>query len=163
MAEMSSPQPGSPQTDRRASIAPSLSSLQREVESLQAQLADASRKSEKEVKALHQEVSELEALVESKIYKEEELEGVIENLRKSAHGSNGHSQQALREEDDKCEMCGELGHTLDFCPEFETGSLLPSSPKKKAPLRSPSLDWCDDCEVSARACTMRRGLKLTLA
>ncbi len=115
MTELSSAQPPSPSADRRASLTPSLISLQREIEALKQQLADAGRAAEKQAEALHQEVSDLEALVEAKVYKEEELEGIIETLRRGAAGAAG----AAFQDDGKCAMCGLEGHALEDCPACE--------------------------------------------
>lgn len=114
MTELSSAQPPSPSADRRASITPSLTVLQREVEALKSQLAEADRKAGKQVEALHQEVSDLEALVEAKVYKEEELEGIIETLRRGVSGVT------LVEDDGTCPMCKKKGHELEDCPECES-------------------------------------------
>jgi len=82
----------------------------------------------------------LEALVESKIYREDELETELERYKTlaaqtpttdsfSVPRSNGASLKngtSHHEEEDgetSCEMCGETGHDLDSCPDCEQPSL----------------------------------------
>ncbi|GAA5909177.1 uncharacterized protein JCM6883_005796 [Sporobolomyces salmoneus] len=141
-------------TPAQASTSPDSSTLRREVEQLRSELKEIQRKSERDVKALNQEVSELENLVESKIYREDELETELEHYKSllSKHSiptsaNNGAttttttttstsklSQSAEEDEEASCEMCGETGHDLDSCPEF-LGSNSPS--KRRSPV-SPS-------------------------
>lgn len=151
-------------TPAQASTSPDSSTLRREVEQLRSELKEIQRKSERDVKALNQEVrrslllccsrriwsrhpfvqvSELENLVESKIYREDELETELEHYKSllSKHSiptsaNNGAttttttttstsklSQSAEEDEEASCEMCGETGHDLDSCPECELHSL----------------------------------------
>ncbi|GAA5968349.1 hypothetical protein JCM3765_002911 [Sporobolomyces pararoseus] len=125
--------------------------VRRELEQLRSELKEVQRKSERDVKALNQEVSELEALVESKIYREDELETELEHYKSllSKHSipgvastSNGFSSSknahrsasVVEDEGDEgssCEMCGETGHDLDSCPEF-LGSASPN--KRRSPV-----------------------------
>ncbi|GAA5830650.1 hypothetical protein JCM5353_007570 [Sporobolomyces roseus] len=130
----------------------STTSLRRELEALRSELKEVQRKSERDLKALNQEVSELEALVESKIYREDELETELERYKTlaaqtpttgsfSVPRSNGASLKngtSHHEEEDgetSCEMCGETGHDLDSCPDFRRSS----SPTKRHSPISPSL------------------------
>jgi len=146
-------------TPASASSPADSSSLRRELEQVRAELKEIQRKSERDVKALNQEVSpnfpfnllqsnrsptlrtiqvsELEALVESKIYREDELETELEHFKSllAKHSIPGtgtststltgsHSKKSSRTTDDEdgegsCEMCGESGHDLDSCPECE--------------------------------------------
>ncbi|KAH8921082.1 hypothetical protein BT69DRAFT_1351890 [Atractiella rhizophila] len=108
-----------------------------EIASLKAKMEEMAKKSAREVKALNQEVSELEALVESKVFREEELDAEVRKLRKMVgqggpqapsnasihsstppssqrHLSNGHISPDGSE---PCEMCGR-GHSLEDCPIF---------------------------------------------
>lgn len=90
-------------------------------------------------------VSELENLVESKIYREDELETELEHCKSllekhsittaaeptrrisSLHANGTLSSEPLdstgegeeEEEGSSCEMCGDSGHDLDSCPECE--------------------------------------------
>jgi len=124
MNELSSAQPASPSADRRTSITPSLVALQREIDGLKTQLADAGRKADKQVEALHQEVSDLEAIVEAKVYKEEELEGIIDALKRNGPkgaAAGGTGSGLPFEDDGKCPMCHDEGHDLEDCPDCERG------------------------------------------
>lgn len=80
----------------------------------------------------HSQIAELESLVESKIYKEDDLEAELEKYKKLAalngprshtngSGRSGHSPSGSGNThgDDEgllCEMCGDAGHDLDNCP-----------------------------------------------
>ncbi|GAA5871571.1 hypothetical protein JCM16303_000797 [Sporobolomyces ruberrimus] len=126
-------------TPAQATSPSDATTLKRELDQLRSDLKGVQRKSDRDVKALNQEVSELEALVESKIYREDELETELEHYKSllSKHSlpqpvshSNGPTSStkalsksaSMPEEDDgeegSCEMCGESGHDLDSCPEF---------------------------------------------
>ncbi|SGZ26956.1 BQ5605_C025g10008 [Microbotryum silenes-dioicae] len=119
----------------------------REVEELKLKLREVEKKAEREIKVLHQEVNELESLVESKIYREDELETELEKYKalaakapssSSTSGGassstattkgNGLTRSSKEEDDDEdngeCEMCGDL-HDLESCPVF-AGSSSPS-------------------------------------
>ncbi|BGP56477.1 hypothetical protein JCM8202v2_004097 [Rhodotorula sphaerocarpa] len=144
------------------------SGAQDELETLRRQLEEVQRKSETEIKALTLEITELESLVESKVYHEDELETELEALRAKVHGMkltlapDGGSGDVPT-----CEMCGGQGHTLDSCPDFGSASSARSSlkspmsdeglkvddvpmtsPLMSVPMggRSDSQQWCDDCE-----------------
>jgi hypothetical protein len=100
-------------------------------------------------------VSELESLIESKIYREDELEQRARDLEReldrlrssndhsSQHG-NGHSRTSSiattgTDHDDRCELC-EGPHSLDACPVF-SGEVVDDVPKNKTG------KFCADCEV----------------
>lgn len=105
---------------------------------------------------LNREVSELESLIESKIYREDELEQrahdlerELDRLRSSdqsyQHG-NGHSRNSSiattgTDHDDRCELC-EGPHSLDACPVF-SGEVVDDVPKKN----NKTGTFCADCEV----------------
>lgn len=154
---MSLESPGARDRSSRLSIVP----RQREIDELRSKLEQAEKKAEKEIKALNQEVclglnfflyvvgvvaekelgpseqvAELESLIESKIYREDELELELERykLLESKSGVNGatrngngtssrvngvKSKGVDEDEEDECEMCGETGHQLDQCPICE--------------------------------------------
>ncbi|GAA5824364.1 hypothetical protein JCM3770_001840 [Rhodotorula araucariae] len=128
--------PRSPATVSPASAHVADSSVRRELDELRTQLNEVQRKSDLEIKALNQEVTELEALVEAKIYREDELETELAKLKALASGAttpkrlnNSHAKQLSTAssmldgaEDGECEMCGEKGHDLDSCPDFAASS-----------------------------------------
>lgn len=113
---------------------------------------------------LNREVSELESLIESKIYREDELEtrladlereisrhrsGVVPPLPSAPSERSTHSRQPSQADsaatEDRCELC-EGPHDLDACPVFagNVGGDDGSSPAVKAKKSR----WCADCEVS---------------
>jgi hypothetical protein len=161
MAQLdSSNPPSSPPQSRTApsSFPESTAVLRREVEDLRKELKEQQRKSEREIQALNMEVrfallppflpfcrgdekadressrsqvTELESLVESKIYQEDELQTELEALRKAASsassrphvngngGKNGYAHSdadSLTDGGGECEMCGGA-HELDACPD----------------------------------------------
>lgn len=122
------------------------------------------------IKEYEREVSELESLVEAKIYREDELETRVQELEAEmarlrvkataaptnstiSHSRNVSTQSAVSAAsggsteaagDLRCELC-EGPHELDACPVFtgapaETGNTTPLNIKK-------SKKWCNDCEV----------------
>jgi CAP-Gly domain-containing linker protein 1 len=113
---------------------------------------------------LNREVSELESLIESKIYREDELEQRAHDLEReldrlrsndqsSQHG-NGHSRNSSiattgTDHDDRCELC-EGPHSLDACPVF-SGEVVDDVPKNKAGGK-----FCADCEVRLTAFSRRK-------
>ncbi|GAA6064507.1 hypothetical protein JCM10212_004868 [Sporobolomyces blumeae] len=134
------------------------SALRRELEEMKAELKEVQRKSERDVKALNQEVAELEALIESKIYREDELETEIERYKalvaKSTAAapasaaafqhdvdvaSQSRKAESIHGDDAEgaCEMCGEKGHDLDSCPDFR-GSSSPTKRQSQTSLASSS-------------------------
>ncbi|BGO92430.1 hypothetical protein NBRC10512_007512 [Rhodotorula toruloides] len=143
------------------------SSLRRELEQLRSELKEVQRKSELEIKALNQEVNELESLVESKIYHEDELETELQKYKALAAKAgaastssstprlNGHGSSKANSDAEggaECEMCGEKGHDLDSCPDFAPASPTKSSfsDRHSASSRNGTngggKEWCDDCE-----------------
>ncbi|KAM0745878.1 hypothetical protein T439DRAFT_384504 [Meredithblackwellia eburnea MCA 4105] len=159
--------PSSSAENRRISSLP----LQREIDSLKLQLAESEKKSSKEIKALTQEVSDLEALVENKIYREEELEDQLAKLKKlsgagsipssrkvtghertysetsSSHSRSAATNSELEENSGECEMCGEQGHEIDSCPIFAGSSgMAKTASSSSAQTVSNGAEFCDDCE-----------------
>lgn len=107
-------------------------------------------------------MSELEALIEAKIYHEDELESRLQQMQRDAtKGDNftnrssvvSHSRtssvasniDSITSDSTRCELC-EGPHDLDACPVFagttlsnDDSPLAPKGPKK----------WCNDCESAA--------------
>lgn len=119
---------------------------------------------------LNREVSELESLIESKIYREDELEQratdlerELDHLRSSSNRNNASSNHSRTSSiattgtdgDDRCELC-EGPHSLDACPVFsgELGDPVATSGKSKTG------KFCADCEVRLylRLCSTGRQL-----
>lgn len=119
------------------------------------------------IKDYEREVSELESLIESKIYREDELETRVHELEdqlaraRKGHGhARGESTSTVRSEmsngsvrapagtTTRCELC-EGPHDLDACPVF-TGEALEggSGGGGTSPLSIKKKKWCADCEVS---------------
>ncbi|GAA5981430.1 hypothetical protein JCM11641_004760 [Rhodosporidiobolus odoratus] len=159
MTQLSS-DPSAPPTT--ATTVAESSTLRRELEQLRTELKEVQRKSEREIKALNQEVTELESLVESKIYREDELETELEKYKALATSSsnsgshtNGHSKKSYaasetdgEQGDGECEMCGEKGHDLDSCPDFSSSPTKSSAADRRASRidAKDAADYCDDCE-----------------
>lgn len=124
------------------------------------------------IKDYEREVSELESLIESKIYREDELETRVQELESQLSGQhkvNGTSSHVRNEStsstistasqgttrstqsngttgtDTRCELC-EGPHDLDACPVF-TGATLEAG--NTSPLSIKKKKWCADCESSA--------------
>lgn len=113
------------------------------------------------------EVSELESLIESKIYREDELETRLQELERDVDrwrakaqalaagsaASSAHSRSTSLTsngvasiDETRCELC-EGPHDLDACPVFagttlsaDTAAAGDGASKKK---------WCNDCESDA--------------
>ncbi|KWU44383.1 hypothetical protein RHOSPDRAFT_33944 [Rhodotorula sp. JG-1b] len=110
---------------------------------LRKQLEDVQRKSALEIKALKEEITELESLVESQIYNNNDDD-------KPTNGGSADSDPRR-----KCEMCGEAGHDLASCPDLTPSDDLVAStlPPHSMPMngRTDSQEWCDDCEEFGHA------------
>ncbi|KAJ7045398.1 hypothetical protein C8F04DRAFT_1388040 [Mycena alexandri] len=129
--------------------------LEAETEQLRKRLADSEMKSARVVHDLNKEISELEALIESKIYREDELEEELERTkdklarqRKSSKGSSEVSDTRRRpgsiasseisDTEGVCEICEKPGHDIFSC------SLLAAGAPDDAP--SSAELFCEDCE-----------------
>ncbi|KAF7315292.1 hypothetical protein MIND_00043700 [Mycena indigotica] len=127
-----------------------------EIEQLRKRLADSDMKNARVVHDLNKEISELEALIESKIYREDELERELEKSkeklarqRKSSKGiddvpiarARAGSISASETSDSQqpvCEICDQPGHDVFSC------TLLIGSSKDGG---VPESDlFCTDCE-----------------
>jgi hypothetical protein len=114
---------------------------------------------------LNREVSELESLIESKIYREDELETRLAELERelsrrrvdtapqtdaASSDRPSHSRQPSHADstltEDRCELC-EGPHDLDACPVFagNMGGADAASPSNGGMQKG---KWCADCEVS---------------
>lgn len=145
--------------------------LQREVDELKVRLREVEKHSAKEIKSLIQEVrlaisetlafgsvadystlcaqvSELESLVESKIFREDELETQLRRYQSLTERAPPPPLPAKSIEqtsnDDRCEMCDSVGHDISVCPAFGSPSKKPSSSSSSGV--SSSRSYCDDCE-----------------
>ncbi|KAH9957889.1 hypothetical protein BC827DRAFT_1137068 [Russula dissimulans] len=134
-----------------------------DLEQLRKRLTEAEAKSARTVHDLNKEVSELESLVETKIYREDELEQEIEQLKeklarvekKSSRRGNqatglasGDSFDSLSDTNqatlagDVCEICEQPGHDIFTC-DLLRGGAASTAGGKDAP---PSELYCEDCE-----------------
>ncbi|KAF9218496.1 hypothetical protein BS17DRAFT_791294 [Gyrodon lividus] len=138
-----------------------------ELEQLRKQLADAEMKTTRVTYDLNKEISELEALVESKIYREDELEQEVERLKTQGKKSSKNSIEAdlgqrrasistvVSSDDDLrstpregvCEICERPGHDIFTCDLLKEDAPTPLSRGKLAP-RQPDISeqYCMDCE-----------------
>ena len=111
---------------------------------------------------LNREVSELESLIESKIYREDELETRLTELeqelsRKRASTTTSrpdlsHSRHPSTADstatEDRCELC-EGPHDLDACPVF-AGNMGGDDGPSPLGGKGKKGKWCADCEVRGR-------------
>jgi len=112
---------------------------------------------------LNREVSELESLIESKIYREDELETRLSELERelskqrastaSARPGLSHSRHPSTADstatEDRCELC-EGPHDLDACPVF-AGNMGGEDGPSPSAVKEKKGKWCADCEVSRPA------------
>lgn len=139
-----------------------------ELEQLRKRLAEAEMKAARVAHDLNKEISELETLVESKIYREDELEQEIERLKErlsrgkkkeglelgnaiqrklSIASTVASSDDELRSmpSEDVCEICEQPGHDIFTCDLLKDGAPKPSKDKFTA-VRISSEQFCVDCE-----------------
>ncbi|GLB37166.1 hypothetical protein LshimejAT787_0402170 [Lyophyllum shimeji] len=123
--------------------------MEMEQEQLRKRLVEAEMKSARTIHDLNKEISELEALVESKIYREDELEQELEKLReklarqtkKSSKSSTDtlESRSTIGERQEQvCEICERPGHDIFNCEVLN----------KDGPVQLRSVEdlFCSDCE-----------------
>ncbi|KAL0956076.1 hypothetical protein HGRIS_002245 [Hohenbuehelia grisea] len=150
--------------------------LEMELEQLRKRLADTDMKAARTTHEFNKEISELEALVESKIYREDELEQEIERLKdklarskKSSRGSGSSGGAASNEprrqvsvssmssslsqqptvEELICEICEKPGHDIVTCPLLKEDALplgVGVTVTPAAPGSTSGELFCADCE-----------------
>ncbi|TFY60524.1 hypothetical protein EVG20_g7385 [Dentipellis fragilis] len=128
-----------------------------ELEQLRKKQADIEMKNARTIHDLHKEVSELESLIESKIYREDELEHEIDRLKdklsrsqkklsKGASESNGSLDSLSTKSDggqqsgDVCEICEQPGHDIFTCDVLKGDGAAPEDSTEMADV------FCLDCE-----------------
>jgi len=135
-----------------------------ELERLRKKMTEAEQRSNKTILELNKEVSDLESLVEAKIYREDDLEREIERLRgklsragskKSSKTDGAEKEKEKKEmkappplitttENDAsavlCEICEQPGHDLFSCP------ILKDNDSSAAEPSASSKEYCEDCE-----------------
>ncbi|KAF8993711.1 hypothetical protein BDQ17DRAFT_1312094 [Cyathus striatus] len=137
------------------------SRFENELEHVRKRLAEVEMKHARTVHDLNKEIGELEALVESKIYREDELEQEIERLKekitrqkKSSKNSGevNESRQRLSttslsstaSSETVCEICERPGHDIFNCDLLKEDTPIGSTREK---LTSSSGElFCEDCE-----------------
>ncbi|KZT43537.1 hypothetical protein SISSUDRAFT_1124675 [Sistotremastrum suecicum HHB10207 ss-3] len=144
-----------------------------ETNDLHKKISELEQKHAREVLDFNKEISELESLIETKIYREDDLERELERCKeklarvnKKSSKSSGeglripspHSPNTsgLRQEGqqsgDHCEICDQPGHDIFTCPMLKDGqSSHESGYEKKYSNDSRrtsdvSALWCEDCE-----------------
>ncbi|KAH0589374.1 hypothetical protein H2248_005132 [Termitomyces sp. 'cryptogamus'] len=114
--------------------------LEMEQEQLRKRLVEVEMKSTRTIHDLNKEISELEALVESKIYREDELEQEVERLRQQLTRQDKKmtkgSVEAVKEGEGVCEICERPGHDIFGCDVLNKG----------AGVKRDSELFCEDCE-----------------
>ncbi|KAF7376043.1 hypothetical protein MSAN_00019100 [Mycena sanguinolenta] len=128
-----------------------------ELEQLRKRLADSEMKSARVAHDLNKEISELEALIESKIYREDELEQELERTkeklarqRKASKGSSevvdsrrrpaSVASSEVSDTEGVCEICEKPGHDIFTCSLLSAGT--PTDDRNS----SDSELFCEDCE-----------------
>ncbi|KAI1795501.1 hypothetical protein LXA43DRAFT_723290 [Ganoderma leucocontextum] len=145
------------------------SKYETEVEQLRKKLADIEMKSARQVHDLNKEIGELESLIESKIYREDELEREIERLKdKLSRSQKKSSKTDLPLPEDStgrppsvastmsstvgqsdevvCEICERPGHDIFTCDLLKEDAAPPSAGLISSSLRADSELICEDCE-----------------
>ncbi|KAG6862208.1 hypothetical protein C0995_002138 [Termitomyces sp. Mi166 len=113
--------------------------LEVEQEQLRKRLVEVEMKSTRTIHDLNKEISELEALVESKIYREDELEQEVERLRQQlARQDKKMTKGVVKEGEGVCEICERPGHDIFGCDVLNKGA--------GAQAQADSGLFCEDCE-----------------
>ncbi|TFY51229.1 hypothetical protein EVJ58_g10676 [Rhodofomes roseus] len=137
-----------------------------ELEQLRKKLAEAEMKSARTIHDLNKEIGELETLVESKIYREDEFERELERLRdkvarsqkKSSKNSTEPPAQnspgpgegkvvnanSVQYSQDVCEICERPGHDIFSCDLLKDG--MPSGGSVTSSASASEELFCEDCE-----------------
>ncbi|KAJ6586802.1 hypothetical protein DFH09DRAFT_1141573 [Mycena vulgaris] len=138
--------------------------LEAEIEQLRKRLADSEMKSARVAHDLNKEISELEALIESKIYREDELEQELERTkdklarqRKSSKGSSevvdtrrradSMATSDVSDNEGVCEICEKPGHDIFSCSLLGAGASSDGGTSSGAEL------FCEDCESHGHIAT----------
>ncbi|KAG6897401.1 hypothetical protein C0992_001907 [Termitomyces sp. T32_za158] len=111
--------------------------LETEQEQLRKRLVEVEMKSTRTIHDLNKEISELEALVESKIYREDELEQEVERLRQQVARQDKKLTKGSAEvgkEEGVCEICERPGHDIFGCDVLNKGA------------EADHELFCEDCE-----------------
>ncbi|KAG7445442.1 uncharacterized protein BT62DRAFT_195052 [Guyanagaster necrorhizus] len=130
-----------------------------DVEDLRKKLAEAEKKNLRVASDLNKEISELEALVESKIYREDELEQEIERLKaklaKKSSSSSKHSDtSSIRRVPSTssldasvvCEICERPGHDIFSCDLLKGDAPAPINGTGGSMNGGNKSLFCEDCE-----------------
>nr|GAT57604.1 predicted protein [Mycena chlorophos] len=129
-----------------------------EIEQLRKRITDSDMKNARVVHDLNKEISELEALIESKIYREDELEQELERTkeklsrqRKSSKGSSevqsrpragSVASSEVSESEPVCEICDQPGHDVFTC-----SLLVSEEPSQDGRVSVSDTElFCTDCE-----------------
>lgn len=119
-----------------------------DMEQLRKRQADNEMKSARTIHDLNKEVSELESLVESKIYREDELEQEIERLKEKLSRSQRKSSKNAPDTVSGavvCEICEQQGHDIFGCDVLK-GEAAPSRPVSAMSEQSLEKElYCEDC------------------
>ncbi|KAJ7594052.1 hypothetical protein C8J56DRAFT_925889 [Mycena floridula] len=143
----------------------SLKEQKSEVEQLRKRLADAEMKNARTTHDLNKEISELEALVESKIYREDELEQEIERLKDkvsrhkksskssieapgSSHGRDRALSNTSETSEAVCEICERPGHDIFTCDLLQDDA---STSSRTTSQRASTDLFCEECEGHGHA------------
>lgn len=155
-------------TEEEGSSAPSSAKHDAEMAQLRKKIAEAEQKVARVTHDLNKEISELESLVESKIYREDELEQEIERLKEKASRREKKSSKTSTDTTsirsrvssdasskdtplvgDVCEICERPGHDIFNCDLLKDDSTPAAGSRSSISLNNglPDPDlYCEDCE-----------------
>ncbi|KII92295.1 hypothetical protein PLICRDRAFT_172397 [Plicaturopsis crispa FD-325 SS-3] len=139
--------------------------LELEIEQLRKRLSEMEIKSARTVHDLNKEINELESLIESKIYREDELEQELERAKDKLARQKKSSKNGIETNDarprgsstastssastvgepaqDVCEICERPGHDIFNCDLLRDDATMLPRPDKA---NDPSSLFCEDCE-----------------
>ncbi|KAF8891644.1 hypothetical protein BD779DRAFT_1661531 [Infundibulicybe gibba] len=149
--------PGSPDINMlQKSLKDQASRFEIELEQLRKRLADNELKSARIAHDLNKEINELEALVEAKIYREEELEQELERLTERLARYKKHRKGRQRDQSSVdnasndpqqmiCEICERPGHDIFNCELLKDDVPSLSNHSARNSIVSVEL-FCEDCE-----------------
>jgi chromosome segregation ATPase len=129
-----------------------------EIQRIKEQQEEANRKHQREISSLNRDVTELEGIIEAKIFKEDDLEKALESERKTAS----------RLRDDIMELREEQAAKKRTDPSAHHGTISNSSSSSGTSTLGPMTDdgpYCEICEISGHdlmSCKAVLGSKDTL-
>ncbi|ORZ26125.1 hypothetical protein BCR42DRAFT_401631 [Absidia repens] len=117
-----------------------------EIQQVKDQQQEADRKHQREVSNLNRDVTELEGIIEAKIFKEADLEEALENEHMPPSTSTSSKANATLKTGDApyCELCEQSGHDLLSCKTVLNESSSSNGGDNKDKLERPFCQNCDE-------------------